>query len=149
MKSTCVVQWRLHGIWRPSIAKIHSFTCNFNFATDVVASTKEEWDRFCETNSLSFRKMYNHNAVLGNCNRILVKFMLWFQSSFEKFSILRFPYCHISRTTSCISYLFSKVLPKPSWSHYGWTLFRSWKTNCYFMISLKFAKKSYMYVVWI
>ena len=103
-----VVQWRLFGIRRPSIAKMHSFTCNFNFATDLVASTKKELDRFCETTSLSFRKMSNHNAVFDNCNRILAKFMLWFQSSFEKFSILRFPYCHKSRIISYISYLFSK-----------------------------------------
>ena len=103
-----VVQWRLLGIRRPSIAKIHSFTCNFNFATDLVASTKKELDRFCETTSLSFRKMSNHNAVLDNCNRILAKFMFWFQSSFEKFSIFRFPYCHISRIISYISCLFSK-----------------------------------------
>ena len=103
-----VVQWRLLGIRRPSIAKIHSFTCNFNFATDLVASTKKELDRFCETTSLSFRKMSNHNAVLDNCNRILVKFMFWSQSSFEKFSILRFLYCHTSRIISYISYLFLK-----------------------------------------
>ena len=90
-----VVQWRLLGIQRPSIAKIHSFTCNFNFASDLFASMKKELDRFCETTSLSFRKMSNHNAVLDNCNRILAKFMFWFQSSFEKFSILRFTYCHI------------------------------------------------------
>jgi len=103
--STMEVAWYSKTVYRQD-SLVYLF--KFNFATNVVASTKKEWDRFCETTSLSSRKMSNHNAALVNCNRILVKFMFWFQSSFEKLFILRFPYCHIRRIISNISYLFLK-----------------------------------------
>ena len=105
MCSTMEVTWYSKTVYY-QILLVYLF--NFNFATDVVASMKKKWDRFCETTSLSSRKMANHNASFGNCNRILVKFMFWFQSSFEKLSILQFPYCLISMIISYISYLFLK-----------------------------------------